>query len=118
MATPKVRDWQELFKFRCTGCGNCCKGTIVMLTDHDVRRLVDGAGYAPREFVRFFGEDEVQMAKRHPFWIQFQRRRAAMGLRWKPGRCTFLDRDDRCSVYEHRPLACREHPFNVTFSET
>ena len=24
----------------------------------------------------------------------------------------------RCTIYEHRPVTCREHPFNVTLSET
>ena len=79
MGMPAVKDWRELLKFRCTGCGNCCKGTIVMLTDHDVRRIVEGTGIAPREFVRFFGEDEIKLAKRHPFWIRFANRRATHG---------------------------------------
>ena len=118
MATPVVKDWEELLKFRCTGCGNCCKETIVMITDHDVRRIVDGTGKAPREFVRFFGEGEIRMTKRHPFWVRLATRRVVMGLRWGRNRCLLLDKEDRCTVYEHRPLACREHPFNITVSES
>ena len=118
MGMPAVKDWRELLKFRCTGCGNCCKGTIVMLTDHDVRRIVEGTGIAPREFVRFFGEDEIKLAKRHPFWIRFANRRATMALRWGRERCFFLDSEDQCTIYEDRPLACREHPFNITLSNT
>ena len=118
MSVPDSKDWTELLKFRCTGCGNCCKGTIVMLTDFDVRRIVAGVGLAPRRFVRFFGEDEVKMPKRHPSWVRFAGRRAAMGLRWGRQRCMFLDAGDRCAIYEHRPLACREHPFTVALSGT
>jgi Fe-S-cluster containining protein len=29
-------------------------------------------------------------------------------LRQSP--CAFLGNDNKCSVYEHRPLACREYP--------
>ncbi len=118
MGTTAVRDWEELLKFRCTGCGNCCRETIVMLTDHDVRRIIDGTGKAPREFVRFFGEGEIKMVKRHPFWVQLATRRAVMGLRWGRNRCILLDKEDRCTVYEHRPLACREHPFNITLADS
>ena len=116
MSTPVITDWRQLLKFRCTGCGNCCKATIVMLTDSDVRRIVEGTGMAPREFVRFFRENELTMSKRHPFWIRFANRQATMALRWGRQRCIFLDREDRCTIYEHRPLACREHPFTITVS--
>ena len=116
MAPPAITNWRQLLKFRCTGCGNCCKGTIVMLTDSDVRRIVEGTGMAPREFVRFFGEHELIMNKRHPFWVRLANRQGAMALRWGRQRCIFLDREDRCSIYEHRPLACREHPFTIRLS--
>jgi len=34
-------------------------------------------------------------------------------------RCVFLDDDTNlCTIYEHRPVTCRDHPFNVTFSDT
>ena len=89
-----------------------------MLTDADVRRIADGTGQAPREFVRFFGESELHMTKRHPFWIRFARRRAAMALRWGRDRCIFLGPGDECQVYTHRPLACREHPFSIKLSRT
>ena len=118
MATPTVNDWRDLLKFRCTGCGNCCKETIVMLTDHDIRRIIDGTGKAPQEFIRFFGEGEITIAKRYPFWVRLATRRVIMALRWGRNRCIFLDKEDRCTIYEHRPVACREHPFNITLSDT
>jgi Fe-S-cluster containining protein len=89
-----------------------------MLTDADVSRIVGATGLGPRAFVRFFGETELRMPKRHPFWIQFERRRAAMALRWGRDRCIFLDRDNQCRVYDERPLACREHPFTIRMSRT
>lgn len=110
--------WQKYLRFRCTGCGNCCRETVVLLTDADVKRISEGTGKLPNEFVRFFGKDAVEMGQRHPLWVQFDSGRAVMGLKWRTGHCVFLDDDNRCGIYEHRPVVCREHPFNVTLSDT
>lgn len=111
-------DWRRYLSFRCTGCGNCCRGTVVLLTDGDVARIVDGTGKAPREFVRFFGPDAVEMTNNHPLWIRFERGRAVMALKWRNSHCGFLGKNNLCQVYDHRPVTCREHPFNVTLSDT
>ena len=108
--------WERLLKFRCTGCGNCCKGTYICVTDSDVRRLVDGTGKPANEIVRFAAEDEINLGKHHPWWVRFAERRGVMVLRWKRGRCVFLEADNRCGVYAHRPLVCRLHPINVTLT--
>jgi Fe-S-cluster containining protein len=42
-----------------------------------------------------------------------------MGLRSIHDRCVFLDHETNfCTIYEHRPVTCRDHPFNVTLSDT
>lgn len=111
--------WERYLKFRCTGCGNCCRGTHVMITDADVRRITEGTGRPVHEFVKFTGEDDVEMTTSSPWWIRFDNRRALMTLRWQVGsKCTFLGEDERCEIYEHRPLTCRHHPLSVTLSET
>ncbi len=110
--------WHELLKFRCTGCGNCCRETVVCISTEDVERIVDGTGKSPEEFVDFFPEDEVNLDKRNPLWVRFTKGRAVMALRWKRNRCVFLTPDDQCSIYEHRPVTCRQHPFEVTLSKT
>lgn len=111
-------DWRKYLKFRCTGCGNCCRDTVVCLTDEDVRRIVDATGKSPMEFVRFFTEDEVQMAKKDPLWVRFDRGKGVMALRWHRGHCVFLDEQNLCTIYDHRPVTCHDHPFNVTLSDT
>lgn len=110
--------WRKYLRFRCTGCGNCCRETVVLLTDADVRRISEGTGRAPAEFVRFFGKDAVEMEKRHPLWVRFDLGRAVMGLKWRGQHCMFLDEDNRCSIYDLRPVVCREHPFNVSLSDS
>ena len=38
MAGP---DWLKYLKFRCTGCGNCCKDPLLPLTDADVATIIE-----------------------------------------------------------------------------
>ncbi len=106
-------DWRKFLGFRCTACGNCCKGTIVLITDADVRRVMDGTGLSAREIVRFFSN--VEMPKDDSLWIRLGKRRVTMGLRWHPSRtrCKFLGEDEMCTIYEHRPVTCRTHPFDM-----
>jgi Fe-S-cluster containining protein len=113
--SAKNEDWRKWLKFSCTGCGNCCKGTIVLITGGDVRRIMDATGMPARDFVHFFSN--VEMSKRDSLWIRLGNRRVAMGLKWKwdqsPRRCMFLGDDNMCGIYEHRPVTCRSHPFEI-----
>jgi len=113
--SSKKEDWRKWLKFSCTACGNCCKGTIVLITDGDVRRIMDGTGLPARQIVRFFSN--VEMPKRDSLWIKMGKgdKRVAMGLKWNdsPRRCKFLGDDDMCQIYEHRPVTCRSHPFEI-----
>ena len=116
MAPP---DWQKYLKFRCTGCGNCCRDTVVCITDADVRRIVEGTGKSPLEFVRFFTHDEISMSTHDPLWVHFKGEKTVMALRSIHDRCVFLDNQTNlCTIYEHRPVTCRDHPFHVTFSDS
>ena len=40
-----------------------------------------------------------------------------MVLRHESGGCRYLGSDDRCTIYNHRPLGCRIFPFDPTFKE-
>lgn len=113
-----MSDWRRLLKFRCTGCGNCCRETLVMLTDSDIRRLAEGTGRSPDEFVRFVPEDDIVLAQRSPWWIRLARGRYVLALRWRRRACIFLGADNLCTAYEHRPVACREHPFSIQHSQS
>ncbi len=117
--SAKKEDWRKLLGFSCTGCGNCCKGTIVLITAGDVKRIMEGTGMAAKEFVHFF--TSVDMPKRDSLWIKLGNKRVAMGLKWatKPRRCKFLDAEtNMCGIYEHRPVTCRSHPFEIKTTDT
>ena len=111
--------WEKYLKFRCTGCGNCCRDTVVCITDGDVKRIVEATGLSPLKFVQFYDHDEVSMSENDPLWISFTDRKSVMGLRSTHDRCIFLDdKTNLCGIYEIRPVTCRDHPFNVTFSDS
>ena len=42
-------DWEHLLNFRCTCCGQCCREPIVLLTDEDVKRVMDLSAMRLRE---------------------------------------------------------------------
>lgn len=111
--------WEKYLKFRCTGCGNCCRDTVVCINDEDIRRIVGGTGKPVKEFVRFFTHSEIAMSQNDPLWLRLAKGKVVMGLRKTGDRCVFLDNEtNRCKIYEHRPVTCRDHPVNVTFSDT
>jgi Fe-S-cluster containining protein len=97
---PKVLDKQihQLHKevFACTDClkcANCCTTTGPMFTDKDISRIAKHLRLRPSEFTEKYlriDEDNDYVLQSVP--------------------CTFLGDDNRCSIYDVRPKACREFP--------
>lgn len=84
---------QEFEKRDCLSCGNCCKTTSPMLFERDIERLSNHLKMKPGSFVEkylFLDTDGIYAFSSTP--------------------CPFLGTDNYCSVYEHRPKACREYP--------
>ncbi len=105
----------EFLKFRCNRCGNCCRLRIPV-TDIDVRRLMEATGMPAQKIVHFFKRSEFGRSPGRLAWIKFGPRlrdRRAMCVRETRDRCLFL-RKAGCIVYEHRPIVCQEHPFDLT----
>jgi Fe-S-cluster containining protein len=77
----------------CLECANCCTTTGPLLTPKDIGRLSKHLRIKPSEFENTYtriDEDGDFVFKTMP--------------------CPFLGEDNYCSVYEHRPKACREYP--------
>ncbi len=80
-------------KIDCLSCANCCKTLGPAIYDKDIERLSKALRLKPAEVVASFlriDEDGDYVFKSMP--------------------CPFLMPDNYCSVYEHRPKACREYP--------
>ncbi|HEY6077303.1 MAG TPA: YkgJ family cysteine cluster protein [Polyangiaceae bacterium] len=107
----------ELLKFRCTGCGNCCKDPLLPLTDQDVARIAARTGDDPSEFVRFIDRNAIDMDDEPEAFMRLRQGRRVMILRHEGGGCRYLGEDDRCSIYSSRPLGCRVFPFDPTFTK-
>jgi uncharacterized protein len=73
-------------RFRCTSCGDCCRFKVIPIEKEDVKKL-EAAGYK-----------------------DFYEKKGELRLKRLNGKCFFL-KDDKCSVYEHRPTVCMEFPF-------
>lgn len=77
----------------CLSCANCCKTTSPIFRDVDINRLSKKLKMKSSDFVSQYlhldsdGDYVLNVAP-----------------------CPFLSEDNTCSVYENRPLACREYP--------
>lgn len=80
-------------KIDCLQCANCCKTTSPIFRDVDVKRI-----------------SKVLRMKEQQFVDQFLVRDSDGDLVLQSSPCYFLGDDNKCSIYEHRPLACREYP--------
>lgn len=108
---------EELLAFRCTMCGNCCTQTIVPVTAADVARLAAGTGIPAERIVTFHAADDFSSGAEDLSYAELDVGRRVMCLRRRKvgdgNVCRFYGKDG-CSVYEHRPLTCRQWPFDVT----
>lgn len=77
----------------CLSCANCCKTTGPLFTQKDIERLSALFRMKPSQFIQKYlriDEDNDYVLQSVP--------------------CPFLGADNYCSVYDHRPKACREYP--------
>lgn len=95
--------YRELKKeIKCEECGECCKSIIVVFEDGDLERLADG-----------IGEERASLEKR-----LFKKYEKFGCYVMTESPCPF-QKNNLCTVYEHRGTECREFPYFETrnFSE-
>jgi Fe-S-cluster containining protein len=108
---------ERFLKFRCTGCGNCCKDPLLPLTDQDVTRIEQRTGTPALEFVRWVDRNGIDMDDEPEAFVRLRQGKRVMIMRQGGGGCHFLGADDRCTIYASRPLGCRVFPFDPSFSK-
>jgi len=85
---------EEVFEeINCLSCANCCKTTSPIFYQSDIERVSKSLRIKPGAFIEKYlriDEDKDYVLKSSP--------------------CPFLDGENYCTVYEHRPKACREYP--------
>ena len=85
----------------CLKCANCCKTTSPIFSDRDISRIAKHLRTKPSILTDKYlklDEDKEYVLKKTP--------------------CTFLDDDNRCSIYDVRPKACREFPHTDRVKQT
>ena len=97
---PKVLDLQfeeyhdEAFsEIDCLDCANCCKTTSPIFLNTDIDRLAKSFRMKSSAFM----EEYLHRDEEGDYVLNF-------------APCPFLGTDNKCSVYEDRPKACREFP--------
>jgi Fe-S-cluster containining protein len=108
---------ERFLKFRCTGCGNCCKDPLLPLTDRDVLQITQRTGAPAQSFVRWVDRNGIEMDDEPEAFVRLRAGKRVMVMRQGAGGCHFLGKDDRCSIYASRPLGCRIFPFDPTYSK-
>ncbi|HET9957651.1 MAG TPA: YkgJ family cysteine cluster protein [Polyangiaceae bacterium] len=109
---------KDLLRFRCTGCGNCCKEPLLPLTDTDLRSILDHTGDAVADVVRFVDRNGIDMDDEPEAFVILPQGKRVMVLRHQRGGCRYLDAQDRCGIYDARPLGCRIFPFDPRFERS
>ena len=80
----------------CTACANCCRFSIVAVTNADIDALAAHLQMDPVLVTELYTIPDPESAEKRI-------------LQSTKDGCTFLD-DNLCMVYEARPKACREFP--------
>lgn len=80
-------------KIDCLTCANCCKTTSPIFRDIDIKRISKNLRMKENEFVKNY----LKMDEEKDYVLQ-------------SSPCAFLGNDNKCDIYEFRPLACREYP--------
>ncbi len=77
--------------FKCLQCGKCCQQRFVPLSRNDIDRISDNLDR--EDFIVFFPQFDKYTIERR---------------KWDNS-CYFLD-DEKCRIYDIRPLVCRLYP--------
>jgi len=106
----------HLLRFRCTGCGNCCRDPLLPITDGDLRRIVDTTRLPARDVINWVDRHGIDLPGEPESFVHLRAGRRVMVLRHRRGGCPFLGEDNRCKIYDSRPLGCRIFPFDPEFN--
>lgn len=102
MKTNKPKGLEKAFKLahddvfsrtRCLDCANCCRVAQPVFEKPDIRRISKHFGMTSAAFIKKY-------LKPDPDYEFFTKKLP----------CVFLNDDNKCSIYEVRPMGCRTYP--------
>jgi len=89
----EIEHQKEFENRNCLECANCCKTTSPIFRDTDIKRISSFLKMKEHELINdllFLDNENDYVLKNSP--------------------CSFLNDDNTCSIYNVRPLACKEYP--------
>ncbi|KAF1026623.1 MAG: hypothetical protein GAK37_02629 [Pseudomonas sp.] len=108
--------------FSCVGCGKCCNDHHVPLTLAEARQWAADGGNVIVLVEAFLGnglglpEAQREHALRRSAIVPSGNTEAYVAITfaaYNAGPCRNLDADNRCGIYERRPLVCRIYPMEI-----
>lgn len=100
---------ESSFKFHChegLACFNrCCQAPTIALSPYDILRLKQFLGLSSGEFLRRYTLQGTEESSNLPLVFMD-------AFRSRGGGCPFVGAEG-CTVYEHRPVACRLFPITM-----
>lgn len=98
----KIRNMDELFQeaheqafesIDCLTCANCCKTTSPIFKNRDIDRIAPLFNLKSQAFI----DKYLHLDDENDYVLN-------------SAPCPFLENDNKCQIYEHRPDACSEYP--------
>lgn len=106
--------------FNCQTCGNCCRTKLINITHNDVERILDNRNdLIARDFIDYLPINENMDEYNHGDKFLSDNHKNMVVLKKKSTKheCIFLDNQNKCSINEFKPLACKAWPFVVRESD-
>jgi hypothetical protein len=80
----------------CEMCGKCCHQPNIVLMEGEPERIAEHLNIGTDEFIR-----------------NFLYRKGERWLFKKSGKCQFLGKDNKCTIWKQRPQICNDFPYLV-----
>lgn len=114
-----IDEVREGFRFNCESCGRCCKGKgegFVFLYKDEIKSICKHLNLSYEDFLKKYTEIiEAEYHIINPRILKPSKRIVflkSIVLKQDPndGTCIFLDKDNKCIIYENRPNQCKSWP--------
>jgi len=98
----RLRFYQKTpIRFKCTGCGACCLGSadenMIELAKGEVELISQHLDMSPGTFTE-------------KFLVELDNLEQGIRIN-QQGRCVFLQKNNRCAIYQVRPRQCQTYPY-------
>nr|MDO8097880.1 YkgJ family cysteine cluster protein [Candidatus Njordarchaeota archaeon] len=105
-------------RFTCQTCGECCKKYAIPVTSSDIHHIIKFTGLHPTGFLTLMEPDDsvIQTYRDFPKIRLKDGDNFVLTLSQQDKECIFL-RNNKCRIYEARPLVCRPFPFEYSIEK-